>query len=157
MIVVETRPARPEDAAVLSELIVEMQRHYKAPHPPRPEIEAQLRALPPGVEMLVAICDGRLSGLAAFSTIFPGPGLSPGVFLKDLYVASGNRGQGVGLALMRALAMLAQTRGLGRIDWTVAKDNLDAIAFYGRLGGEAQTDRHFYRLTGPELKALASD
>jgi ribosomal protein S18 acetylase RimI-like enzyme len=149
------RLAGADDWAALAALMVEMQRHYDAPHPPRARIEADLGRLPPGVEVMLADRGDRLTGLAAFSTIFPGPGISGGFFLKDLYVASTDRGHGVGLALMKALAALAAERGLTRIDWTVAKDNLEAVDFYDRLGGAAQPDRHFYRLAGDALAALA--
>jgi ribosomal protein S18 acetylase RimI-like enzyme len=149
------RLAAEHDRPALARLMIEMQRHYNAPHPPGADIEAQLAALPAGVEILLAARGGRLAGLSAFSTIFPGPGLTGGFFLKDLYVAASDRSEGVGLALMRGLAALAWGRGLSRIDWTVGKDNLGAVAFYDSLGGAPLPDRHFYRLSGEALASLA--
>jgi ribosomal protein S18 acetylase RimI-like enzyme len=58
---------------------------------------------------------------------------------------------------MRALAKIARARGLKRIDWTVAKDNAGAIAFYDRLGAGALADRWFYRLSGEAFDALGDD
>jgi len=150
------RLACEKDSAALARLMIEMQRHYNASHPAQAELEGELATLPAGVEVMLAEHDGRLTGLAAFSTIFPGPGISGGFFLKELYISQADRGAGIGLALMKALATLAKERGLTRIDWTVGKDNLDAVAFYDRLGGAAQPDRHFYRLNGQAFATLAS-
>ncbi len=150
------RLAGEVDAPALAELMIEMQAHYNSSRPPRAELDARLRRLPSGAEIMLAERDGRLAGFAAFSAIFPGPDLVGGFFLKELYVSAADRSAGVGLALMAALAALAEARGLGRIDWTVGKDNLAAIEFYDRLGGQAQDDRHFYRLTGSALAALGA-
>ncbi len=59
--------------------------------------------------------------------------------LDDLYVVDAVRGQGVGLALMRALAAEATTRGLGSLRWEVQPDNHAAIRFYQRLGARLRT------------------
>jgi hypothetical protein len=57
------RLAEPCDRGALAALMIEMQRHYDAPHPPQTEIEAQLGALPPGVEVMLADREGCLAGL----------------------------------------------------------------------------------------------
>ena len=152
---IEIRLAGSDDAADLASLLIEMQDHYNVPSPAHRVLEGRLRALPDGVEVLLAIIDGRIVGLAAVSAIFPGPGLVGGLFLKELYVATRARGSGVGKALMAAAARLAETKGLGRIDWMVGKDNVEAIRFYDQLGGRALADRHLYRLTGDAFTALS--
>jgi GNAT superfamily N-acetyltransferase len=53
-----------------------------------------------------------------FSPIYPGPGLSSGLFLKELFVSSRSRRIGAGTALMRAVAAYAVRHGHKRIDWT---------------------------------------
>ncbi len=88
--------------------------------------------------------------------IYPGPGLKPGLFLKELYVAGSQRGRGLGRALMQKLASLATQRGLSRIDWTADAENARLLAFYEELGGACKTDKLFFRLDGEALVQLAN-
>ena len=81
----------------------------------------------------------------------------PGLYLEDLYVPPDKRGQGVGKALLRALANIAVERGYGRMEWAVLDWNQSAIDFYRSLGAAALDEWTVYRLTGPALEALARD
>jgi GNAT superfamily N-acetyltransferase len=94
--------------------------------------------------------------MAAFGASYPGPGLKPGFFLKDLYVANAERGKDIGTKLVTRLAALAVERGFGRIDWTAARSNERLLRFYDELGGDRKEDRVFYRLEGERLKVLAA-
>ena len=91
---------------------------------------------------------GTILGFAAFSGIYPGPALKPGIFLKELFVSAAQRGRGFGRELMRALAALARERGLVRIDWTADPENAKLLDFYDGLGGQRKPDKLFYRLDG---------
>lgn len=73
--------------------------------------------LPEGVEVLVA-ADPAIVGFAAVGAIFPGPGLKPGLLLKELFVSAQVRGQVIGTKLMHAAARLGVGRGFARPDWT---------------------------------------
>lgn len=57
---------------------------------------------------------------------------------------------------MRALAGLAKSRGLSRIDWTADPDNERLLAFYDEIGGLRKTDKLFYRLDGEALDKLGA-
>ena len=94
------RPFSPADKSALTSLFEEMQRHYCVPCPPSSVIEDHLAGLPAGVEIMVAETDRGIIGFAAFSAIYPGPGLRSGLFMKELFVTAGSRGQGVGKALI---------------------------------------------------------
>ena len=142
------------DNAPLAELFVEMQRHYDVPCPPLETILTDLASLPAGVEILVAETDG-IVGFAIFSTLYPGPGLRSGFFLKELFVSQACRGSGAGRLLMQALARIALQRGHGRVDWTADGENHRLLAFYDSLGGLRQSEKQFYRLTGDALADLA--
>jgi GNAT superfamily N-acetyltransferase len=149
------RLATPADHAGLAELMAEMQAHYAVPCPAPDVILAGLDARPGGAELLVAEEGGRIVGFAAFAGIYPGPGLAPGFFLKEIYVSADARGGGAGRGLLSALARLALERGFRRIDWTAARDDLRLRAFYESLGATPQPEKVFYRLTGEALTALA--
>lgn len=47
------------------------------------------------------------------------------------------------------------TNGYSRLSWAVLDWNENAIALYDAVGGNPQTDWITYRVSGPELSALA--
>jgi GNAT superfamily N-acetyltransferase len=149
------RPCEQADHSALVGVLAEMQAHYRVPCPPDAEIRAGLANRPAGAELLVAEHDGAIVGFAAFSAIYPGPGLRPGCFLKEIYVVEAARGFGAGRALLAELARLALARGLGRIDWTAARDNERLLRFYESLGAMPQPEKVFFRLAGEGLARLA--
>ena len=75
----------------------------------------------------------------------------PGLYLEDLFIRPEFRGQGLGKALIRHLAHLANRHGCGRMEWSVLDWNQPAIAFYESIGAERKTDWTTCRLTGPAL------
>jgi len=152
---VAVRACETADHPALAGLMGEMQAHYRVPCPPDAEIRAGLANRPAGTELLVAEQDGMLVGFAAFSAIYPGPGLKAGCFLKEIYVAEAARGLGAGRALLAELARLALASGLGRIDWTAARDDERLLRFYESLGATPQPEKVFFRLTGERLARLA--
>lgn len=149
------RHCEEADHPALAGVMAEMQAHYRVPCPPDAEIRAGLANRPAGTELLVAEHDGTLVGFAAFSAIYPGPGLRPGCFLKEIYVAQAARGLGAGKALLAELARLALARGFGRIDWTAARDDQRLLRFYESLGAKQHPEKVFFRLTGEGLRHLA--
>ncbi len=130
------RFAAPADAGLLLRLIRALAAYERAPSAvvateedlrrhgfgPRPQFEA-----------LLAFLDGDPAGCALFHTRFSTWLGRPGLYLEDLYVVEGARGQGVGRRLMARLAAIAVERGWGRIDFHVLDWN-PARSFYHRLG-----------------------
>lgn len=144
-------PTEHEGLAVLME---EMQAHYRVPCPPRAAILAGLERRPEGSEILIAVETGVV-GFAAFSGIYPGPGLVPGYFLKEIFVAASHRGLGIGKALIAAMAERATARGYGRIDWTADRDDPKLLDLYRSLGAAEQPKKVFFRLAGDALRRMA--
>ena len=142
------------DISGTAALFQEMQAHYRVACPSLDEITARLAKLPKGVTMLVA-ADPSIVGLAAVGAVFPGPGLKPGLFLKELFVSAGARGSGAGTALMRAVARLAVEGGFARLDWTADRDDARLLSFYDAMGAVEQREKIFLRLTGQALTSLA--
>ncbi|WP_293855376.1 GNAT family N-acetyltransferase [uncultured Alsobacter sp.] len=151
------RPFEAGDAPALAPLLEQMQAHYGVACPPRDEIVASLLDLPPGNRILLAqLALGHLAGFAALATVFPGPGLRKGLFLKELYVDADRRGEGIGKALMQAIARVAAQEGFGRVDWTADRTKPQLSAFYEGLGATAQDEKQFYRISGDALATLAT-
>lgn len=148
------RAAAPGDHPALARLFEEMQAYYGVPCPPRDAIEASLAGRPAGTEILVVEDGADLAGFAAFSAIYPGPGLAGGLFLKELFVGAGHRGAGHGRALVRAVAQEAVARGLKRVDWTADAGQPTLLAFYEGLGAASKPDKVFFRLDGEALAQL---
>jgi GNAT superfamily N-acetyltransferase len=79
----------------------------------------------------VAIADGSDVGLvrAASHDQFPDAG-----FVISMWVAPEARRQGIGLALLDAVAQWARTKGWTRLLLDVGEKNAPAIALYARMG-----------------------
>lgn len=76
---------------------------------------------------------GRLIGLAHFRPMLrPLTGSMAG-FLDDLFVAPAARGNGVGKALIEAVAAACHERGWTPLRWITRDDNYQARALYDRL------------------------
>jgi ribosomal protein S18 acetylase RimI-like enzyme len=147
----------PELNASLVELLKEMQAHYDAPCPPHDEVVEGLKNRTENSEFIIAHNDAFVLGFAAFTALYPGPYLQPGIFLKELYVRGDSRGQKIGERLMQELARIAIDRGLKRIDWTADAEDYRLLKFYDALGGARKPEKLFYRLDGATLSAIAEN
>jgi GNAT superfamily N-acetyltransferase len=78
-----------------------------------------------------------------------------GLYLEDLYVTPQSRRSGAGKALFKALAKIATANNCGRFEWSVLDWNTPAIKFYQALHAQEKTEWLGYRLTEPQIKALA--
>jgi ribosomal protein S18 acetylase RimI-like enzyme len=65
------------------------------------------------------------------------------------------RGQGIGKALLRALAQVARDRECARMEWSVLDWNQPAIDFYRSLGAVSKDEWTTFRLNRPEIEKLA--
>ena len=153
------RPATPADAATVFGLVRALAEYERLAHQVT-ATEAQFaRALAgsaPRAHAVLAEAGGEAVGLAlwyyTFSTFAGGPDL----FLEDLFVAPTHRGLGIGLALFRHLARVAQADSCRRMEWRVLDWNQPAIDFYHRLGARPMQDWSVMRLERDALAALAA-
>ena len=116
----------------------------------------QLFGARPAAECLVAERGGRAVGFALFFTTFSTFLCKPGLYLEDLFVEPGQRGHGIGKALLKSLAALAVQRGCGRFEWRVLDWNEPSIKFYESLGATVMPEWELVRMTAPEFTALAA-
>lgn len=110
-----------------------------------------------GAEVVIAYRAEQPVGFALFFHNFSTFLGRRGIYLEDLYVKPAYRGHGIGRALLIYLARLAQTRGCGRLEWSVLNWNETAIRFYRSLGARPLTEWTGFRLTGATLDALAAE
>ena len=133
----QIRHAKHGDEADLALLLEDHERHYgnEPPTGAGARGAAFLVDPPPnGTLCLVAERDGKLVGFAILNPYFPGPGLTHGLYLKELYVTATARSAGVGENLIDAIRALAKVRGDTRVLWTTGEDNAGSQRFYDRLG-----------------------
>jgi GNAT superfamily N-acetyltransferase len=105
----------------------------------------------PYAEAIVAELGDLPIGFALFFHNYSTFLTQPGLYLEDVFVRPEYRRQGVGKALLAAVAKIAVDRGCGRLEWSVLEWNHNAIEFYQSLGATVLPDWKICRLTGETL------
>lgn len=90
----------------------------------------------PKSKAIVAEIDNIVIGIATYYSIYSTFIAKPGIWLDDLFVYEEFRKTGAGKKLMVKLCEIAVNNGCGRIDWIVARDNQNGIAFYKSMGAQ---------------------
>lgn len=152
------RLATLSDVSALVPLCLEMERHYQG-DAAIDESTARRRLThwfdkTSDSVMLVAVQDVALVGHAVICPLFPAGNLDTAWFLKDIFVASTARGEGIGEALIKACAKETLRRRGTRFDLTVDAGNDGARALYERLGA-IDTQKTYLRWEGAPLETLA--
>ncbi len=153
------RAARPQDVPLIRRLIEGLADYEKLRHEcvaTDALLHETLFGARPYAEVVIAEWDGAPAGFALFFHNYSTFLARPGIYLEDLFVMPEHRGRGIGTAVLRHLAALAMSRGCGRLEWSVLDWNVDAIAFYTKLGARPQDEWTVYRVTGEALTQLAS-
>jgi len=150
--------ARPQDCAVLVELIRALADYEKLAHlvqTTEEQVRAELFGPAPVIEALIGWEQARGGTRAvAFALYFHNYSTflaRRGLYLEDLFVVPEARRRGYGKALMRHLARTAVARGCGRFEWSVLDWNQPAIELYESLGAEVMADWRICRMTGEAL------
>jgi GNAT superfamily N-acetyltransferase len=151
------RPAIPADTKAIFHLIQELAVYENLMHQVTgtPEdLGEHLFGDAPYAEALVVELEGQLIGFALFFKNYSTFLTKPGLYLEDLFVQETYRGKGIGKALLKAVAQIAQNRGYGRLEWSVLDWNKPAIAFYRRMGADVLPDWRICRVTGASLQLM---
>jgi GNAT superfamily N-acetyltransferase len=159
------RPARVEDVPLLLELFGELAEYEHLEHELR-ATEAQLREAlfgeRPAAEALIAERAtsagdpaAEALGYALFFPTFSSFLASTGVWLEDLFVRPEHRSEGVGKALLEAVAVLVRERGGERLEWAALDWNELALGFYRGIGASTMNEWITHRLDGEALARVA--
>lgn len=165
----QIRFASPDDSGTILAFIRELAEYERLAHEVIAEestLRATLFGVRPAAEVLIAELPSASGdhgapaatepvGFALFFQSYSTFLAKPGLYLEDLYVRPAARGQGVGSALLSALARIAVQRHYGRMEWSVLDWNAPALRLYAELGARPQSEWTVQRLTGPSLYALA--
>jgi GNAT superfamily N-acetyltransferase len=157
------RAAEPRDVAALLELFAELAEYEHLTHELRATergLEAALFGQSPVAEALIAERDAgsgasEILGYALFFPTFSSFLTSTGVWLEDLFVRPSHRGEGVGRALLSAVAARARERGGERLEWAALDWNELALGFYRGIGASTMREWITHRLDGAALERVA--
>lgn len=105
----------------------------------------------------LAEVDGEVAATALWFRNFSTWDGVAGIYLEDLYVRPRFRRRGLARRFLATLARECVDNGFTRLSWAVLNWNVDAIALYDAVGGKPQTEWTTYRVSGPELSALAAE
>jgi GNAT superfamily N-acetyltransferase len=153
---VRVRPARETDAAILADMANDLNDYVGVRG--RPFTADRVRADGFGPQAaftpLIAEVDGVVAGYAFCSVGYNTDHAGRSMWLHDIFVMPAARGNGVGHALMSAVAAEAVRAGCLSLEWGVHAANTGALEFYRRLGA-AGADVRLIGLHGERLRALA--
>jgi ribosomal protein S18 acetylase RimI-like enzyme len=128
------RLAEAADAEVIGQLLHDFNVEYDEVTPGPVDLAERVRALLAGGETRVLVVGDPIVGLALlrFRVSLWTPGLE--CYLAELYVVPGERGHGLGRALMEAVISLARAEGADGIDLGTGENDTVARALYESLG-----------------------
>jgi GNAT superfamily N-acetyltransferase len=109
---------------------------------------------PPLVRVLLAEIAGKAVGFALFYSSYSSLLTQPCLWLDDLFVQAPMRGMGVGTALLKYLAQIAESTNCGRMEWTVNTANAPGIAFYQKQGARILEKIRVCRIDGDGIGLL---
>jgi GNAT superfamily N-acetyltransferase len=154
------RPATRADAATIASLVRELADYEKLLSEAKARPEDFLRELDspnPVIHVLIAEWNGEPAGFALYFFNFSTFVGRPGLYLEDLFVRPAQRAHGIGRALLRELARVAEARNCGRMEWAVLDWNEPALRFYTSLGARQMKEWIIHRLTPAEIGRLAAE
>lgn len=154
------RRAAPGDEVELTAMIHELAEFERAAHEctvTESHLRTALFGDSPAVEGHIAEVDGQAAAGALWFRNFSTWDGVAGIYLEDLFVRPQFRRRGLARAMLSALARECVDNGYTRLSWAVLDWNVNAIALYDAVGGQQLNEWITYRVSGPELSALASE
>jgi GNAT superfamily N-acetyltransferase len=152
-------PAEASDAPVILRMIKALAEYEQLTHEvvaTEEDLRQSLFGPHPAGEVVIAYAGDAPVGFALFFHNFSTFLGRHGLYLEDLFVVPEWRGKGVGKQLLAHVAAIAESRKCGRMEWAVLDWNESAIAFYRSMGAHVLDEWRICRLTGSELRAVAT-
>jgi len=130
----EIRRAVVEDAPDVARLLHDFNAEYDEPTPPVPELAERVRELLKDEQIVTLLAGSPPLGLALFR-IRPSLWSSANdVYLEELYVIPGQRGKGIGRALLETAIQAARNAGADHFELTTGETDTEARGLYESLG-----------------------
>lgn len=153
---VQIRKGTENDIKALRNLIVELAIYEKAPNEVTvTEEELIADGFGPNkiFDFFVAEEDQSVVGIALYYTKYS-TWKGKCIYLEDIVVQQSHRQKGIGQMLFNAVAKVAATLGVKRMEWQVLEWNEPAIAFYQKNNAIIDAEWFNGKLTDKELQAF---
>lgn len=153
------RPATPADIPQILAFIGELAEYEREPASAIATHADLLRdgfSDPVRFHCLIAEWNNQPAGFALYFHNYSTWRGHAGIYLEDLFVRPAFRLNGIGKALLSAVAAIAVAEGCPRLEWAVLDWNTPAIDFYHSLGALRMAEWTTMRLSGEALSAVAS-
>lgn len=151
--------ATRHDAATLLSLIHGLAAYEKKPQAVVATEQDLLRdafSPNPKFRALIAEWNGEPAGYASFFHFYSTYQGNSALFLEDLFVYERLRGNGIGMALLSAVAKIALDEGCFGLRWEVLDWNRPAIEFYEKLGATFLNERKVVAFDKDALNRVAN-
>ena len=151
------RPARPDEAGVILDLIRQLAVYERCEKDVVADEATIYHSLfvEHAAECLLGEEDGVVVGFALFFHNFSTFVGRKGLYLEDLFIIPEKRGRGYGKALLKHLAKIAVERGCGRMEWICLDWNESALDIYRSIGAFPLSEWTVQRMDEPALKEFA--
>ncbi|MBR0300852.1 MAG: GNAT family N-acetyltransferase [Bacteroidales bacterium] len=151
------RPARPDEAGVIIDLIKQLAVYERCENDVVADEVTICQSLfvERSAEVVLAEEEGMVVGFALFFHNFSTFVGRKGMYLEDLFVIPEKRGLGYGKALLKYVAKLAVQRNCGRMEWICLDWNEPSLRIYRSIGAVPMSDWTVQRLDEQALKAFA--
>jgi ribosomal protein S18 acetylase RimI-like enzyme len=127
----EIRRASAEDAGAVAQLLHDFNTEYEDFTPGVPALTERLSELLADGEITILLAEGKQPrGFALFRLRPSLWSKANDVYLEELYVIPGRRGQGIGGALLDTAIELAREMGADHFELTTGEDDTEARALY---------------------------
>jgi ribosomal protein S18 acetylase RimI-like enzyme len=143
------RYAVAADFAAVLELATQLASQIEAEDPPLTIAQFEKYYLRPHAPMrlLLAVHDSRIVGMISWTLTHELYSADARVYISDVSVEQGARGQGIGAALMAEVKSRARAHEASKLGWEVWHRNFSAKAFYEGLGASVDREAVPYVLT----------
>ena len=151
------RPAKPEEAGIILDLINQLAVYEKCENDVVADEATIYHSLfvERSAECLLGEEDEKVVGFALFFHNFSTFVGRKGLYLEDLFILPEKRGRGYGKAFLKHLAKIAVERGCGRMEWICLDWNESALSVYRSIGAAPLSEWTVQRLDEDVLKRFA--
>lgn len=147
---IKIKKAKKEDFDKILDLIKELAAFEKLEGPDKIAARRLYKdtfGKKPLINMLVAKEGKEILGYAIYFESYSSFLAKKTLFLEDIFITQSRRNTGIGKLFFDKLIEVANDKACGRVEWAVLDWNIDAIAFYNKIGAQPLSNWEYYRLT----------
>lgn len=156
---ITTRFASSADARIVHDMLFKLAVSMYGEHEFNSsvkDIKAALSGRKPDTYAIIAEKNGESVGVSVFFLTFSTWRGTRGVYVQDIFVAAGARGNGLGSRLLKEVVSWGTSQGADHLRLSVNRDNPAAHSFYKHLGLSFRDDEMIYAIVGDSFVNLGA-